>query len=204
MIKLLIMRHGQTEWNVVGRYQGQLDPPLNEKGWAQARALADELRGVEMYALYSSPLQRCAKMAQLIAEGCDIPIHYDARLMELNQGEWQGVLYTDIKRKYAAELRRWEREPWHHAPPGGENLAQLERRVVAAIEDIRHVLAGQVVGVMTHHLPLRLIKIVYQQLAPQQVATLKLPNAYHEMIEIPDDFVPAPRYEFSLPTGTVT
>lgn len=69
MTRLILIRHGETDWNVEGRYQGQADPPLNERGRAQAHELADELRSIELDVLYTSPLRRCVQTAQILADG---------------------------------------------------------------------------------------------------------------------------------------
>ena len=134
--RLILIRHGETDWNVEGRYQGQADPPLNQQGLAQACQLAQKLRDVGLDVLYSSPLRRALQTAQILAEALDIPLHTEPRLMEIHQGEWQTLLYTEIAARYPELFDRWQTEPWTVTILGGENIAQVQERVYVAVDDI--------------------------------------------------------------------
>jgi alpha-ribazole phosphatase len=199
MTDLLLIRHGQTEWNVAGRYQGQKDPPLNETGIGQAETLAKNLCGMKFHAIYTSPLQRCLKTAQIIADLRAISIYPEPRLMEINQGVWEGQLYCDIKRRYPEQLQRWEQQPWLFSPPDGETLEHLQARVITAIEYIRSIHRGQIIGVVTHQLPLRVIKVAYQKVAREKVLSITFPNCYYELLKIDDHFQPSFLNKFDLP-----
>lgn len=181
---LILIRHGETDWNVEGRYQGQADPPLNQQGLAQARQLTQELRGVGLDVLYSSPLRRAFKTAQILAEALDIPLHSEPRLMEIHQGEWQTLLYTEIATRYPEIFHRWQTEPWTVTIPGGENIAQVQKRVYAAVDEILARHEGQCIGMVAHRIPIALLKVRYQGLDPGAVRTLELPNTYWEKIKI--------------------
>lgn len=182
MTRLILIRHGETDWNVEGRYQGQADPPLNDRGKAQARRLAEELEGIGLEVLYASPLRRALHTAQTIAERLDLPLHIEPRLMEIHLGRWQGLLWTEIAARYPDLFRRWQTEPWEVTPPGGESLAQVQARVYAAVDDILARHPGRCVGLVTHRLPIALLKIRYQGLDRDAVRTLELPNTYWEEI----------------------
>ena len=182
MTRLVLIRHGETDWNVEGRYQGQANPPLNARGRAQARRLAEELRGVGLDVLYSSPLRRALQTAQVIAETLGLPLHIEPRLMEINQGDWEGCLRSEIAARYPDLFRRWETEPWEVTPPGGESLAQVQARVYAALDEILARHPRQCVGLVTHRIPIALTKTRYQGLDPDVVRTLELPNTYWEEI----------------------
>lgn len=182
LTRLILIRHGETDWNVEGRYQGQADPPLNARGEAQARRLAAELAEVGLDVLYSSPLRRALQTAQVIAERMKLPLHTDPRLMEIHLGEWQGLLWHEIADRYPDLFRRWQTEPWEVRPPGGESLAQVRARVYAAVDEILAHDAGRCVGLVTHRLPIALLKIRYQGLPLDAVRTLELPNTYWEEI----------------------
>lgn len=181
---LVLIRHGETDWNVEGRYQGQADPPLNARGLAQARRLAEELRDAGLDVLYSSPLRRAAETAEILASALNLPLHLEPRLMEINQGAWQGRLRGDIAARYPETFRRWQTEPWRVTPPGGESLAQVQARVYSAVEDIVARHKGQRIGLVTHRVPIALIKARYQNLDPDTVRTLELPNTYWEEIVV--------------------
>jgi len=183
LARLILIRHGETDWNVEGRYQGQADPPLNARGRAQARRLAEELRGVGLNVLYSSPLRRALQTAQVIAETLGLPLHIEPRLMEIHQGDWEGRLRSEIAARYPNLFHRWETEPWEVIPPGGESLAQVQARVYAALDEILARHPRQCVGLVTHRIPIALTKVRYQGLDPDVVRTLELPNTYWEEID---------------------
>ncbi|MFB0516349.1 MAG: histidine phosphatase family protein, partial [Candidatus Neomarinimicrobiota bacterium] len=133
MTSLLLIRHGETDWNIEGRYQGQADPPLNAKGVAQAHVIAEELSGARVAVLYSSPLRRARQTAEILARSFALPLYIEPRLMEIHQGDWQTRLRSEITALYPDLFHRWETEPWQVNPPGGEPLTQVQERVYAAV-----------------------------------------------------------------------
>ena len=187
MTSLILIRHGETDWNVEGRYQGQADPPLNAKGVAQAHKLAQALSSASLDVLYTSPLRRARQTAQILAETLGLPLHLEPRLMEIHQGDWQGRLRADIAARYPDLFRRWQTEPWVVTPPGGESLAQVQARVYAALDEILSRHQGQRIGLVTHRIPIALTKVRYQGLDPDAVRTLELPNTYWEEIPLPQE-----------------
>ncbi len=183
--RLVLIRHGETNWNREGRYQGQADPPLNERGRAQARALIEPLRRLGLDLLYSSTLRRAWETAQILAQGLGIPVIPEPRLKEIHQGAWQGMLVTEIQKRYPDLFRAWQERPWDVRPPGGETLAQVQQRVYQAVDDIVARHRGQTVGLVTHRLPIALLLIRYQGLDPQRVRQVPIANAQWHLIEIP-------------------
>lgn len=179
---LFLIRHGETEWNVEGRYQGQADPPLNEHGLRQATELSERLGQVDLELLYTSPLLRSEQTAEIISRKLAIPIYKDERLMEINQGDWQTRLRSEIEELYPDLFKRWEIEPWEVTPPGGESLQQVRQRVFAAIDELLQIHAGKRIGIVSHRIPIALIKMRYQGLDPDVIRLLKLSNADYEEI----------------------
>lgn len=184
MTCLFLIRHGETDWNVEGRYQGQADPPLNERGLLQARELAERLDSIGLDILYTSPLQRAKQTAQVLADRLKIPYFEEQRLMEIHQGDWQTRLRGEIERIYPELFLRWETDPWVATPPGGEHLAQVQERVTVAITEILARHPKQRVGIVAHRIPIALLKVHYQGMDPDIVRTLRLPNAYFEEIRV--------------------
>jgi broad specificity phosphatase PhoE len=184
MARLIIIRHGETEWNVMGRYQGQADPPLNAKGIEQSYQLAEQLKDMELDILYTSPLKRAAQTAQIVAEKLHLPLFTEPRLMEIHQGDWQTCLRAEINQQYPDLFRRWESEPWEVSPPNGETLAQVQERVITALEEITSKHPNQCVGIVTHRIPIALIKIHHQSMDRDIVRSMQLPNIYFEEIII--------------------
>jgi broad specificity phosphatase PhoE len=184
MLRLILIRHGETEWNVEGRYQGQADPPLNAKGRRQAHTLAKKLAGVGLTILVSSPLKRAAQTAQILAEKLELPLIFDHRLMEIHQGDWQTRLRSEIETRYPDLFQRWETEPWQVTPPNGENLYQVQIRVNEFLDELVGRYPDACVGIITHRIPIALIKMRYQDLQTNIVRTLHLPNTYYEEIKV--------------------
>lgn len=185
MTRLVLIRHGETDWNVTGRYQGQADPPLNDRGLEQAHQLSEKLAPLNMDILYTSPLKRAAQTAQIVAADLNIPLHTEPRLMEIHQGDWQTRLRSEIQSLYPELFRRWETEPWQVTPPGGEHLSHVQERVDAALDEIITRHAGKTIGIVAHRIPIALIKLRFQKLEPEIVRTLHLPNTYFEEIRLP-------------------
>jgi len=141
--RLCLVRHGQTDWNLEGRYQGQSDVPLNDNGHAQARSLIEKLKGKSFSAIYTSDLSRARETAEPIANALGIPLRVEPRLREINQGEWEGQLVDDLKARYS-DL--WAR------PPGGETVGEVATRVYAALDDITRQFPTDNVLVVSHGL----------------------------------------------------
>jgi broad specificity phosphatase PhoE len=169
---------------VEGRYQGQADPPLNDRGRAQARRVAEALQGQGLDALYASDLRRAAETAEVISRATGLAVRYDLRLREIHQGEWQGLLVTEIERRYPDLFRRWQEVPLRVTLPGGESIAQMRERVLAAVEDIARQHPGQRVAIVAHKLPIAVIKYHYQSIPLERIWELIPPNAEWEVIAV--------------------
>ena len=185
MTSIYLIRHGETDWNIEGRYQGQADPPLNQRGIEQAEKLCEQLKGEDLELVFTSPLLRAKQTAAILTDQLLIPLKDDPRLMEIHQGEWQTRLRAEIQASYQDVFHEWETNPWEVTPPGGENLSQVQERVNASIADITNLHPNQRVGIVTHRIPIALIKVRYQNLDPDIVRSIHLPNIFWEEIIIP-------------------
>jgi broad specificity phosphatase PhoE len=181
---LYLVRHGETPWNVEGRYQGQLDPPLTEKGRQQAETTADQLAKLGIEAIYSSDLARAQQTALALVNRTGLPLRLDPRLREIHQGDWQGVLIGDIRANWPEEIHGWETDPWQYQPPGGESLQQLQTRVLAAISEITARHPTGIIAVFSHKLPIALLKIQYQGHPAQRIWSLLPANAAWEIFRL--------------------
>jgi broad specificity phosphatase PhoE len=185
MTSLILVRHGETDWNVEGRYQGQADPPLNERGREQARQTAAEIAMLRPDAIYSSPLKRAWETAQIIAEVAGIPdVIPEPRLKEISQGEWEGMLVTEIQAEYPEEFRLWLEHPWQLKLPGRESLQDLEKRVMDAVNDILVRHRGEKVVIVSHKQPIAIIKIHFQGIPKEKIWEILPPNGGWEIIEV--------------------
>lgn len=184
MTTLSLIRHGETPWNVEGRYQGQLDPPLTERGRQQAREAARRLAPIGFDVIYSSDLARARQTAEALADVTGLRIHVEPRLREINQGEWQGVLIDEIRARWPAALDGWERDPWQYHPPGGERLEEVQARVFAAIDEIAARHPRGTVAVFTHKLPIALLKVRYKNHSTADLWSLLPAHCAWEIFEI--------------------
>lgn len=182
---LILMRHGQTDWNVEGRYQGQSNNPLNELGRQQAHQAAAALQGVKIEHIYSSDLLRAQQTAQIAADLLHLPVTVDARLREIHQGKWQGMLYADIQRDFAQELQRFREMPLKYSPPSGETLAEVATRFFAALDEISTVHTQGNVIIVTHKLPIALVRCHTENIPLARVWDALPANAEHQQIVWP-------------------
>jgi probable phosphoglycerate mutase len=148
--RIVVVRHGQTEWNVQARIQGQGDSELTEEGRAQARSIAQRLARERFDVLISSDLGRAAATAQHIAGRCGLPIVLDARLRERRFGVGEGMTYEEIDRAYPGAFARIRNVDPDFVIPGGESRRQFHERVRAAFDSLAHAHAGRTVVVVTH------------------------------------------------------
>lgn len=162
MTHLYLVRHGQTDWNVEGRWQGQADVPLNVRGRQQAAQVARALSKLGLVAIYSSDLLRARETAHKLAALTGLEVQLDPRLREIHQGQWQGMLVTEIQERYGEAFQRRKDDPLNVAPPGGETVLQVKERVVGAIEDIVQQHPQERVAVVSHGFALAVIQVHYQ------------------------------------------
>ena len=164
--RILLCRHGETDWNREGRYQGVQDIPLNAKGREQARQLALGLAPIRIDASYSSPLSRALETATIIVQEqmrrriedvraggtATPPLNHevDAGLREISHGQWEGRLASEFAAQEPAAMAAWQAAPHTVHWPGGETLADVQARAVPALERITRANPGTIVLVVAH------------------------------------------------------
>ena len=186
MLRLLLVRHGESVWNEEERIQGQQDIPLSENGRRQAMALGERLRDVKIDACFSSPLKRATETAELIlkASGNSLPIVTLPELMERNFGEWEGKCVAELKVERAKEFARWVTAHYLPAPPRGESIEELLKRVKKGLERILAEVSDGTVLVVGHSGSVKAAICVLFQLPPESFAKLKVDNASLTVLEI--------------------
>ena len=182
MTRLILIRHGQTEWNLVGRYQGQTDLPLNAYGRQQAEQIAQRLDGTQLAAIYASDLTRARKTAEVLAHAVGLPVQLDPRLREINQGEWEGMPFSEIQRRYPRELELRREDPLSFVTPGGESIRQVRERVLQAAEEIRRRHPNETVALVSHGVVLAILRAHYQHQPIERMWDLVPANG--EVIEV--------------------
>ncbi len=150
MKRILLIRHGQTDWNAERRWQGHLEVPLNEEGRQQAEALANYLGDHPITAVYSSDLSRAQQTAEPLAKRLNLAIVSDTRWRELNLGVFQGLTANEIKAKYSDESRRMREEYLDFVVPQGESRRAMMERAYQAFSEIAAQEAGPEIVVISH------------------------------------------------------
>jgi probable phosphoglycerate mutase len=146
---LILLRHGQTDWNTANRFQGQTDIELSPTGHDQAFAAAQRLAVLRPDAIFSSDLRRCTRTAAPLSALTGLAVSYDARLRERAYGDWEGLTRGEVERDWPAELARWlAGQPVVGADV--EEVADLGKRVGGALTEIADSHAGATVVVVTH------------------------------------------------------
>jgi broad specificity phosphatase PhoE len=144
---LLLARHGETDWNAVGRWQGHADPPLNATGRRQAEELAERLDAAGIEVIVSSDLARAAETAAIVAARLRLPVSHDADLREIDVGSWSGLTRAEVAERFPAGFARWQAGEIGH---DGETREQLASRVERALLRLADAHAGQHVLAVTH------------------------------------------------------
>ncbi len=176
MTRLFLVRHGETDWNVEGRWQGQADVPLNARGRQQALEVAQRLAEEGLQAIYSSDLQRALHTAQALADLTGLPVRADPRLREIHQGEWQGLLEAEIRARYAERFSQRLQDPLSVAPPGGETVQQVRQRALSALAEIVSRHSQERVAVVAHGFILAVMRTHLEKRPIRQAWDLILPN----------------------------
>ena len=196
MTTLYLVRHGQTQWNAIGRYQGWKDSPLTALGRQQAAANGDLLRREGVDRIVASPLGRTRQTTQIIVDRierdpierdpidrdsverspveCD-PIEFDDRLREVNVGDWGGMTLDDVRAQYPAQWEARSADPIGHRPPNGENRMELQQRVAPLIDEI--IAAGvDRIAIVSHGITTRVILNHLLRLTVDEQLAFTVPN----------------------------
>jgi broad specificity phosphatase PhoE len=134
--RVYLARHGQTAYNLEGRFQGQLPVPLDDTGRAQAADLAERAAARGFATLWCSPLLRARETADVVAQLIGLEPHKDPRLMETDAGEWTDRTFAAVRAQAPEEFAAFLAGDSNFAFPGGESFAEQEVRVSAALEDV--------------------------------------------------------------------
>jgi glucosyl-3-phosphoglycerate phosphatase len=169
--RLVLWRHGQTEWNVAGRGQGHLDVPLDEVGRQQARSAAARLASLRPSAIISSDLSRAYETAEALADLTGLEIRRDSALREIHLGQWQGLTRGEVNERFAEERRRIQAGEDVRRGVDGETVAEVADRAGAALERAAKLAdgtdGGRTVIVVAHGLSLRVGACQFLGVAPK-------------------------------------
>ncbi|GAA3537287.1 bifunctional RNase H/acid phosphatase [Nonomuraea rosea] len=174
---LLLLRHGETELSLERRFSGHGDAELTPNGLAQAAAAADRLsrEPYRLDVIVTSPLKRARQTAEAVAQRTGLDVDVEEDLREADFGDWEGHTFTEVQRRWPAELAAWLADPTV-APPGGESFATAAQRVQAAGERLVERYEGKTVLAVSHVTPIKLL-LTQALLAP-------LPSLYRMHLDL--------------------
>jgi probable phosphoglycerate mutase len=182
MTRLIMIRHGQTGWNVENRKQGRNDQPLNEKGKAQAKLAAEHVKSrYRVQKVWSSPLQRCTHTAALLGE----PVFTSDHLLEIDFGEWEGMLQSEIDAQYPVQNQH--RTVWRD-PPGGEKRSNLPVRGRTWIQESGIQNEGGDVVLIGHGGSMKGLLVALLGLPDQAMDIFHIDNCSLTTVQIRDGF----------------
>ena len=148
--RIVLVRHGETEWNVVERFRSRVDVPLNETGHAQARAAARRLAAWPVEAVYSSPLSRAVDTARPIADACGRELSILDALIDVDYGQWAGLSPEEAQASNPGLFATWRDNPHQAHFPGGESLEQVRERSWGAIQGLCAQHSGKTIVLVSH------------------------------------------------------
>jgi alpha-ribazole phosphatase len=135
-MRLMLIRHGETDWNATLRYQGHANIPLNEQGRAQARKAGARLAHYGAAAIYTSDILRAAETAEIVGAATGLTPEPMPNLREIDVGQWEGLTPEELYRRFPEHMAAFDRDPARTVRLGGESYAQLQERALIALNDI--------------------------------------------------------------------
>lgn len=150
MVKIILIRHGETDWNREQIFRGRIDISLNEVGLAQARAVQEALKDVPIDVVYASPLLRAFETARILSENRDCEVVKEEGVIDINFGKWQGLSHHRVKEEYKELYHTWLSKPHTVTFPDGESLTQVRERSVKALERVIKDHLGKTLAVVSH------------------------------------------------------
>jgi len=181
MARLILLRHGESQWNLENRFTGWVDVPLSPRGIQEAKNAGEKLRSFAFNRAFTSVLTRAIETLRLVLEAIgqtNIPIEKDKALNERMYGELQGLNKADTAKKYGDEQVKIWRRSYDIAPPGGESLKDTADRVLPYYETrIKpYILQGETILISAHGNSLRALVMQLEQLSKEQVLELNIPT----------------------------
>jgi phosphoserine phosphatase len=182
--QIILLRHGETEWNRVERFRGHYDIPLNATGLQQAaRAAGWIAERFQPTAIYSSPLSRAWLTAEAVARACGLPVQRYDGLIDLNFGVWQGLTPAQVREGWPVEAADWYAHPERAQIPGGEALTQARRRIFAAMEETARQHTDETLVLVGHTHVLCLLLMAVLDIPDDHFWSIRLDNCAVSLVE---------------------
>lgn len=183
-MNIYVLRHGTTQWNLEHRIQGATDIPLHEDGRREAMAIREKIHTLPIDVIYASSMKRAMETAQIIHEDAPVPLISEDRLREVSFGEWEGLSWKEVQRRYP-DLMEQIPSTGYVDPPGGESFQQASERICSFIQSL--LSKKQDCLLVTHKAVIRFLVYCLTKKAPVQPGALDIPNLSILHFQIPDD-----------------
>lgn len=183
---IYLVRHAQTRWNVTGRYMGWIDEDLSEEGIWQAEQLSRRLKSQNIDSVYSSPLKRAYRTAQITAAHHSLQVSPLPGLGEIRIGTWEGLTREEVRAQFPDIWQAWRRDPSTVQMPEGENMAQVRERAVPTFQDIIETNRGSKVLLVTHEVIVKLLVTFCLDVGTGIYRRFEVANASLSIIQILD------------------
>jgi broad specificity phosphatase PhoE len=187
-MRMLLLRHAETEWNRERRFQGWRDSPLSAAGREQAESAARLLTASPMAAVWASPLGRARETAAIIATPHGLPVREAEAFKEMGFGEWEGLTRDEVQARFPGALEAWAETPHEAAWPGAESLAAVRARVIAGLAALREAHADGTVCLVSHGITCRVLILEALGLGLDRLWSIQLSSTGISELEFRDDW----------------
>lgn len=178
-----IVRHGQTEWNILGKTQGHGNSQLTEKGILQAKELSVGMEKYHIDMIFSSDLGRAVQTAEIVGEKFGIKVQQTEALREMGFGEWEGKLIPEITEKYSDIYKTWRNEPHLAKIPGGETLDTIKKRLEIFIEELNEKYDNKNILLVSHSVTVRVFLLLMLDSDMKNIYRIKQDNTALNIVE---------------------
>jgi broad specificity phosphatase PhoE len=187
-MRVLLVRHAETDWNRERRFQGRRDIPLSAAGREQAESAARLLAATPLAAVWSSPLSRARETATHIANPHGLAVHVEEAFTEMDFGEWVGLTRDEVKARFPDALSAWAETPQAARWPGAETLEDVRARALAGLERLRAAHQGQTICLISHGITSRVLILEALGLGPDRLWSLQISSTGISELEFRDDW----------------
>ncbi len=187
-MRVLLVRHAETEWNRERRFQGWRDIPLSAAGRAQAECAARLLAETPLTAVWSSPLARARETAAIIAAPHRLAVQESEAFKEMGFGEWEGLTRDEVRARFPDAHRAWAETPAEARWPGAETLAAVRARALQGLQALRAAHAGQTIAVVSHGITGRILILEALGLGLDRLWTFHLSSTGISELEFREDW----------------
>lgn len=188
MLKLYLIRHGETIWNMECKTQGCKNIELSQKGVLQGRLIAEKLkmRNEDFKKIFTSDLDRCYLTSSFIANELNVDIEIDSNLREMSFGEWEGLTIEKIKELYNEEYKNWRKHPYESSIPKGEDLSKVQERCLKAVNKIMKRYDNGSIVIVSHSVAIKTIILGLLGIDLKHFYSITLRNASMNIFEFRD------------------